>query len=324
MFSVPTLKGSFFYSSRHIFTEYQEFNVSYDSYNSVTAPPIFYHSTYGHFLRDTVSMFFFIPHEIAKTSYFAISTDSYAIKDVQSILEASGIDESRLLYIRPKTFYHCKNLYIAYSFSQSAYGFAFLPKFKHTILNYYKIKSVPLNYVLHQRRSSKRSIINFEEVKNFVKMNFPVYNWVHFPDIFDTFERTVREFSRIKFYFSGTGSSMMNIIFMKQDTGAVYYIFNFYDPPVLLISNIFRIWTKCFKIYDHNHFQSNCVFTKELLDKLKFTMIDVMYSMNNSRWKDSDQCYNLYEVTRNFYIDALDVINSNIINYTLQKVNCSF
>ena len=258
-----------------------------------------------------------------RKSYFSISTDSYAIKDVISILTAAGIDMDKLFFAKPMTFYLCRNLYVAYSFGEASYGFAFIHKFKQNVINYYNVKSMPQDYVLHKRSSKKRSIINFEEVKSYVKENFPSYNRVHFPDTFDTFEKTVKKYSLVKFYFSGTGSSMINVIFMNQNTGAVYFIFNFYDPPILLISNIFRIWTKCFKVYHHDHNRDNCLFTKELLDQLKFTIIDVMYSIRTSKWKNIDQCYNLYERARDFYNNALKIINGKIINYTFREINCT-
>lgn len=323
MLAIPTLHGSFYYPHQQIFHQWQEFNVSGEVYDSIVTPLMCYHATYGHFIRDAVSMFYFIPSEIAEKSYFSLSTDCYEINDIMSILSASGINENRITFIEPKTFYYCKNLYMVYGFTQAAYGFAFLPKFKKNILEYYGIESTPENYVIHRRGGAKRAINNFKEVCYFVKANFPEYGWTLFPNVFPTFRQTVVQYSRVKFYFSSTGSSMTNIIFMKENTGAVYYIFDFYDPPVIFVSNIFRIWTKCFKLYDHKHFRDNCTFTKTLLDLLKITMIDVMCSMETLQWKSSKQCHNMYDEVEGFYNKSLDVLEKNIRDYTLQEVNYS-
>ena len=291
--------------------KYGSVNISGETYDSLIVSFIPWPHVYGHVIKEITSMYYFFPEDIIRRSHYVINNDSFRVKYLREILTSAGINMSKVAFLDPNNFYYTRNIYISYSFYPNGYSFGFILKLKKNILSHYNLKyENPSSYILHRRKNYARSINNFDFVYKNIQSTFPNITWEIMPNTLDTFIETLKIFIRAKFYFSATGSSMMNILFMKKGMGCAYYFFNSIDPPVIITSIVSNIWSACFEIPNLDHRISNCHFSMSDIKNLVNTFKKVFYAIEFKRWPQTSEChvlkYNKSELFNYYRYEYID------------------
>lgn len=265
----------------------------YSHVSSIIVPcTTYFDHFYAHLVRDYISILLLIPNLILNKSYIMFCNYS-SIQITDELFTIVGIDKSRLFNSSSKEFVYTDSAYLVYGFFRAHYGFIALIYFKNLIFKRYNIDNHPSKYLIQMRSKGYRFITNHKKVTKYIIDKFKSNKWdVIYDSNCSDFISLVKLYAKTKFLFCATGSSALNIVFMSEGTGCVYYKCNLFDTPVYIQSFLSRIYTSAFQIKGY-HYSTSLTFISDDFVNLFMCFKSTFYAMDRGMWPSSSKCFHV-------------------------------
>lgn len=186
-----------------------------------------YNYQYGHWFLDYLAPLMLLPLKIVKT-YKLLNIPNIA--GAHETLDFLGVPkENRIAPPGYGQLIHCDRLYYAWDpLPQTAYYGPPLKLIKKLVHDALGLDGIPTTRYVCYNREARRKILNFDQMVNSLKSNFPEYNWETIRDHMSLAE-CGKIFASIKLIISGNGSHYFRCFAMNKGSVAVEVLGIFHD-----------------------------------------------------------------------------------------------
>lgn len=171
---------------------------------------------FGHFIVDYLTPMMLVPEEIiSKCTLILVPYLDFVV----DFCIALGIKRDKMIILKSNQWVFAKNL-VVHTAPRPHYGHFGPPMqvLKDKIRKFFNLTNIiPTKYVL-QNRVNSRPMLNFKEITDVIKKNYPNINWEIIMDAKLPIADYARIYSQFKLLFNPSGSNMFKAIFMADET----------------------------------------------------------------------------------------------------------
>lgn len=239
---------------------------------------------FAHFVLDVLSYLVYIPLEVRKSSYFLILSTSSVYREFLTQLD---IEDSKIL-CPGRSFIFASRFHTIIS-SESIHGCFVegLPKVSETIRKKFKCENVKPEFLgfYNRPKNRNRHILEFPELVKACQKHFEGNIDVRELAEYKSLEEAVKQYSPIKIFFSPTGSSIINCMFMAENTGIVCCLGDLNDPPAECAAKVLHKWMITVAVPGMKHHAAD---KGSLPHESAIKSIEaVMYAIEHQEWQNN-------------------------------------
>ena len=209
-------------------------------YEDVIYPYALFSFVFGHFIHDSLPLILQMPQDIFNKSKIILQYPPDLAFHFTDIL---GIPRDKFIY-EPNKYIYVRNLYVLTPVEEvNAQLITGFPHLIQVLRNNLKINNnKPKLYIMSNRPTGRRHLLNFDNLTIAIQKNYPKLNWKVVQLNFTKVHQTAKILSCTLLWFSPCGSNMNNIIFMQERTGICMAMGEITDYPNFAIAHTVNIW----------------------------------------------------------------------------------
>ena len=226
---------------------------------------------------------FSLPEPVIQSSVFIVPDESYE-KHAKPLFEIV-FPGKQILPLRKNEFVNVEEFHTVFCPSAGIQHYSFsLLKCSQIIKEKFNLTSIQPSFYGYSNRKLgyARVIANFDSLVKEILRKYPDYNWINVPDHFDNFSKSFKIWASLKVIFAATGSNLIPLIAMKEESGLCIVGSDRLDWEVVALTQVCNLFLYYVGYPGIPHFDRSPK-TIDINVALE-TLGDVIYAVNNGHW----------------------------------------
>ena len=241
---------------------------------------------FGHLIKDFLSGLYNIPKDVKERAQVVVG--KHALTNVTiELLDILGFNVTNPVIIKTNEWIFARIMHCVIPRRKPTHGHygAPLVRLRDKLRQLYNLSnSEPRKYVLFNRNSRRRKLLNFNESFNALKKEFPDKQWYYYITHFPTAKESAYQWNQFKLVVCPTGSLGSNSIFMQSGkTGMVsLYATDFLDMPLIAALLTYNIYHTSVPLVGAKHFTDGggVAIIKDLIEATK----NCLHAIETGKW----------------------------------------